>query len=705
MNRSPTRPRSSLRSGFRYAALLAGLALGVGSCKVPIVPVEAGFLIADAAWFAEEDTLFLFWDARAEQGISDPSIIEVRWDTDEDNVGWTPVEDLLSVHTHLPVDCGENTTCGSASVRVPNEPRNVRIRLRYHRDGALALEPETVFNVVGPGPDHANRSYLVYGVFDERNEIVQWRGRHQFPTIRNEQASEYGLRRSLTISDHRYGFAVPAPPNNPYHYGRGCEGTFIAADLPEVSTDARAVFDLEPLPLDAAPASAACAIATVTDANGDYSTTAIARKNPEIRAAFPVLRSPVREATQLRWFLAPCDREIDPEHEAMQRQRLQVESLPTTCTDDWDSPGWVPEFVNELRDAVAAERVFGNDMVIVIGLHRDATGPDAQVVNAVEDALLEVLPDERHRTSPRVAGGFVFDSTSRGLQSDALSQSTLWCPSTLPLNEIPDASQRSCPTIPDIPGLVLGPFSIGTIPILPTRPQYRDFIETYSVAQSGTVEELTFRTPEFSTTTQHVDVGPFGVATFLDNETIAAGDDDAFSYCLPEEPLPFVFRSPIMTNPQVQQAVIQGCINGAIPEEICAVAQSGLLTIDLLPLWHATFPADEYQLGIFFEFPFLLQLNYRAVVAAAVSAFGVSVPFGFGAPTEQLFGAAIWTEDEFPLEELTQCTRFCDHPTFDVAHIYRITEPFDPFYRQSCYAPIFPPGIPGLHDPEFPPDP
>jgi hypothetical protein len=678
---------------------------GASSCKVPIVPVDAGFAIADAAWFAEEDTLFVFWDAQAEQGIGEPTVIEVRWDTDTEQVDWTAIEDLEPVHIHEPVDCGSNATCGSASVRIVGEPRNVRIRLRYHRDGALALEPETTFNVVGPGPAHTSRSYVVYGVFDELNEQVQWRGRHQFPTIRNEQASELGLRRTLTIRDHRFGFGAGAPANNPYAYANGCDGTFLPADLPEVRTTARAVFDEQPLPIDARPAPVVCARSIVEDANGPFEATAVARKNPEIRPAFPVLRSPVREATQLRWFLAPCDREIDPEHEAMQRQRLLVGPLPATCTDDWDSPGWIPAFVNEMRDAIEAERVQGNDMVLVIGLHRDATGPDAQVVDAVEEALLEIVPEERNRTSPRVAGAFVFDSPSRGLQSDQLSQSTLWCPSTLPLNEIPDASQRSCPTLPDTPNLVLGPFSLGFLPILPSRPQYLDFIDTYSPAQSGTVEDLTFRTPEFSTTTSHVDVGPFGVATFLDNETIPAGDDDAFSYCLPEEPLPFVFRSPIMTNPQVQQALFQGCVNGSIPPEICTVAQAGLLTIDLLPLWHATFPSDEYELGIFFEFPFLLQLEYRAVVAAAVSAFGVSVPFGVGNPAEQLFGAAIWTEDEFPLEELTQCTRFCDHPTFDVAHVYRITEPFDPFYRQGCYQPIFPPGIPGLHDPEFPPDP
>ena len=33
-----------------------------------------------------------------------------------------------------------------------------------------------------------NRSLQVYGVFDETNSWVQWRGRHFFPTVRNQEA-------------------------------------------------------------------------------------------------------------------------------------------------------------------------------------------------------------------------------------------------------------------------------------------------------------------------------------------------------------------------------------------------------------------------------------------------------------------------------------------------------------------------------------
>ena len=84
------------------AACLLLLA-GLSSCtKVPIIDVNAGFKLADASWFAEEETLFLFYEVNAEQGIGDPSIIEVRYVTDTERVDWTPVSDLIPVHQHLP---------------------------------------------------------------------------------------------------------------------------------------------------------------------------------------------------------------------------------------------------------------------------------------------------------------------------------------------------------------------------------------------------------------------------------------------------------------------------------------------------------------------------------------------------------------------------------------------------------------------------
>ncbi|MFT7519005.1 MAG: hypothetical protein ACI9MC_001141 [Kiritimatiellia bacterium] len=677
---------------------LAVIALCTSCTKVGIVPVAAGFVQADASWFSQEQTLFLFYEVGAEQGIGDPSVVEITYATDTERVDWTPVSSLPTVHTHFSVDCGNNARCGSTSLYVPLEPRDVGIRLRYHRDGVLALTTDTAFNVVGPGPAHTHRSMVVYGVFNEANQRVQWRGRHQFPTVRNMRASELGLRREFTVFDQTYGTSDEPQGYGPYGYGAPCPGRFVDAGMAEVNTQARAQFNAKDLPIEASPSSMVCAQSTVTDATGTYTADATARKNPEVRSAFPILNSPVREATQLTFFLAPCDREISPVHEAMQRQRIFADDIVTTCTDDWQSAGFVDSLVVTFRDAVEQARPDGDDMVLVVGVHQDQAG----VAAAVEQALAKVVVPERHRTTPRLSGAFVFDSSARGLTDPVLAQSTLWCPSTLSEDLLSDVSARSCPVLPDTPDLKLGPLAFGAMPILPTRRQYLKFVDSYSVGTAGRATELQLLTPEFATTAEHVDLGEYGVVTFLNGESIDAGPDDAFSYCVQEAPSPIVASSELMRDPAVAEAIRDACDDGQLPESICAVADVGLLPLEYLPDWHELAGESNYQVGLFWEFPFLFRMQYEAAVAGSVSAFGLSVPFGIGTPSEQLYGAQSWTAEQFSLNPtLSQCRRYCDAPTFDSAGVFHVTDRFRDTYAHACYTPRYP--VPG--DSGFPLDP
>ncbi len=674
------------------AALMTAL-LG-GSCgKVPITPVNAGFALADASWFEAEQTLFIFYQANAEQGIGDPNLIEITYATDDERVDWTPVVDFTTVHGHVPVDCGVTSLCGSTSIRVPIEPREVDIRLRYHRDGDLSLEADTVFNVVGAGEPH-ERSLVVYGVFDEPNQQVQWRGRHQFPTIRNEQATDLGLRRDFSVEGMAYGDAELTDEFNVYGYGVDCPGSFTDAGLAGVATDERAIFQPDPLPIEASDASTVCADSTVTDARGTFSAGVVARKNPETRSAFPVLRSPVHDATPLKFMLGPCNRVISSEHEAMQRQRLQLEGIDTYCIDQWDGQGFVDELAATFVSAIEAARPAGNDMVLVVGLHQD----DPDVAEAVEAALLQVVPQERHRATPRLAGAFVFDSTTRGLEDIDLAPSTLWCPATIPTDTIPDASARTCPTLPDFPDINLGPFSFGNLQILPNRRQYLDFLEEYSDGAAGEVTLLQYLTPEFTTTSDHVDLGEFGVITFLNGESIAADPDDAFSYCVQEEATAITVRSTLLQDPFVQEALAEACLNGEIDQFLCGFLASGVIPLEQFPAWHNDTGESSYDVGLYWQFPFLLRMEYTAFLAGSATAFGVSVPFGFASPSESFFGTDQWTQDEFSLDpELLQCRRFCDHPTFDSAGVYNVTDPFRETYATACYRPDYPqPGDSGF---------
>ncbi len=667
--------------------LLLGAGLGAGCGKVPLLDIEAGFSRADAAWFAEEDTLFVFYELTAQQGLSTHSVLEISYVTDTERVGWTALSALPQVHTHLDVDCGPTALCGSTSIPLADEPRDVRLRLRYHEEGSLALDAETVFNVVGPGAPHSHRSYLVYGVFDATNTQVQWRGRHQFPTLRNEEASALGLRRALTVAAPSLGGAPGVPVDNPYLYGIPCSGNRRALDWAPVSTDERAVFHPAQTPADGAVAPELCAEATVTDARGTHTTAAHARRNPEVQPAFPVLRSPVEEARQLRFYLAPCGGPIDADHDEMQRERMGFGSgVPKICIDDWDDPDFVPDLAATFREAVEAARPDGDDMVLSIVLQREEDG----AADALEEALALVAPDERHRSSPRLAGAFVFDSDVRDLALEESVPVLLWCPTAFPTDraDVPSSAALTCAIAPDDTDFELGPLSFGALPVLPSRARYLDFIDTYSRRQAGEVTDRAFLAPRFATTSDHVDLGRFGVVTFLNGEQVSARGSDAFSYCKPRRVPPVAFRTAFMRTEEFAELVDQACDDGQLSEQYCETLRLGVLPLEQLPALHNSAPFPDYELGLAWDFPFLLRMTYEAFAAGSVSALGLSIPFGVAQNGEQYLGTRSWLAEETDLREvLTQCHRFCDHPTFDGAGVYRVRADFRTTYETGCYTP------------------
>lgn len=669
--------------------------LSASACtKIAITDIDARFDLADAAWFADEQTLFFFYELTAEQGLSEASLVEVSYQTDDGDLDWTPLSELTAVHPHVAVDCGFKRRCGSISLHVPIEPRAVGIRLRYHRDGPLSLDTSLVYNVVGSGPAHSNRSFLVYGVFTEDNRRIQWRGRHRFPTLRNEQVQELGLRRDFSVEAQRYGSSGFFLDGNPYGYALPCPSTFLESGVAKVMTQDRAVFNRSDLPLSASVEAQVCAKVTVHEPAEPFVTTALAQKNPEVEPAFPVLRTPVKEATPIKFYLAPCERVISEDHDEMQRQRMLYGDGPALCTDDWTSSTFTEQLVVRMREAIEQTRAEGNDMVLVVGLHRDEEG----VADKLEEALLSVVPAERDRGTPRLVGAFVFDSDIRTIVDDRIRRLVLWCPAQVVDEEIvvPDPSQIACAIVPDNSRLNLGPFSFSSLPILPSRFRYLDFISRYSKGQAGQVKALNFLAPEFTPTTDNTDLGG-AVATFFNGEVITAEPEHAFSFCEVERFQSFVFRSQVTQSEEIK------CPDNRPPDgDFCLPDGQDFLPIEFLPPWHEAVQERRYELGMVWDFPWLLRATYEVVAAANVGAFGLSVPFGFGSEQIDQLGTEIWQSSEFALDDiLTQCRRFCDHPTFDSAGIYHVTDTFRQTYLDTCYAPKYP----VLGDSSFPSDP
>lgn len=676
----------------RAASLFLCLAFsscGLFEVKVPINDIGAFFQIADATWFEDEQTLFVFYRINADQGINEASEVELTYRTDEVDQGFVFVEELEPVHGHVLADCGIHTLCGSWSVHVELPPRDVDIRLRYHRDGELTLAADTAVHIVRSGPAHDARSAVLYGVFDENNDQVQWRLRHQFPEIRNELATDLGLRRDFIVDEVGYGTLEESTREqlafNPYGYGaRGaCPGdNFTSLGPRAVATDGRAIFDPEVYPTAAGSADSACGTVTVTDAIGggrSFTTTAIAQKNPETRSAFSALQTPIVEVRQIPFFLEECAAAPRTLHRDMQKQRLFLEEQDVVCIDDFALTDFPARLGARFQAIVDEERLQGEDMILKIALHR--TDNEAIAV-AVERALGQLVDEEGDKASPRLVGAFVFDSEQYVQREDTQRRFVLWCPARLLEDEaFTDASVRTCATLPDT-RLDLGPFAVSRLQILPPRPQYEAFVDEFGVPQAGEMTAVTIQAPARATISENVELAEFGVATYFNNEAITAAPEEAFSFCASEDPLinQVVFRVDLL--PETSE----------VP-----------LPLQILPDIQEQFPLGRYELGLVWDFPFRVKLEYDAAIATGVeSALPFTVAFGIRSPAEQFAGSFTWERDQFDLSNvLEQCTRYCDHPTFDSAGVYNVLEPFAASYKTRCYRPLFP-APPGARFPRDP---
>jgi len=360
-----------------------------------------------------------------------------------------------------------------------------------------------------------------------------------------------------------------------------------------------------------------------------------------------------------------CQEFPDNEHRDMQLQRLFLVEDDVLCVDDFRQAGFAGSLSTFFTERINALREEGEDMVLVLGLHRD-TGI-VGLAERIEQALAPIVREEAEKSSPRLSGAFVFDSFSHQILDPDVARFVLWCPASLPgndLSQIDNASLRTCATQILVPPIGLGPVSLTTVPILPTRRQYETFIEDFGVRSAGRMTELSFVAPSRTPLSRNIQVGDFGVATFFNNEAITPAPEHAFSYCASADAANIVFS-------------VEGF------DDVAPLSALGEV--------HRQFAFPRYALGLLWDFPYLMTLEYQSFLAFNGEAFGVTVPFGIASPAEEFRGSFVWEQERFDIgNALLECKRFCSAPTFDSSGVYNIRQAFDETYAQQCYAPRFP---------------
>jgi hypothetical protein len=670
--------------------------------RVPLVLVNAGFELADAVWFEEEHTLFVFWRFGSDQGLGPTSRVEIGIETATGVRPAQPVASYTPVHRHIEVDCGVQGRCGSVSILLDEEPLAVPIQLRWHEDGELVLGQDAALTIVRAGVPWLQRSAVVYGVFDGDNARIQWRLRHQFPNLGNHDVQALGLRRAFVVrdpvigdldDDARAGFV-----DNPWGYAllSACPQDAVPHPEGPLATDARAIFGTVAVDDTLVTRQVACASAEVTDARGTFTATALARRNPDVVPAFPFLRTPVQDARPLPLVLVTCNNVVSDPHLEMQRQRLLLDA-GRECVDDLDDPGREGALAARLSRRIEEARSAGDDLVLMVVLNREDA--DEAVAAALDRVLHTVLQDERARTSPRAVGAVIYDSAVFFTQFPDAQPYLLWCPG-LPVDDLSDvvavANQLfHCAVSFDVSLPVdlpepLDRITVATLPLLASRRQFLNFVALHGADAVGETRAITLLAPRRGADARDVTLGAFDelrpppldptdpvrpddpsglfaptdVATFFDDEVLTVLPDEALSVCAGEASAHVVTQATLAEVPQPL---------GDLPDR------------------HATDPQPRYLLGLRWDGAFYIRFDYAFVIATATEVVGLTLPFAPSFPGQVSFREELWTAATFDLrDELTKCRRFCDHPTFDSVGIYQVRAPFSPTFHNGCYRPRFP---------------
>jgi hypothetical protein len=735
--------RSTIRRHVAaWALLLVGFAASCTGCdgcleatRVPLVAVSANFTIADAVWFEDEATLFVFWRFEADQGLGETSRIELGIKTADNVVPTQPVSSYAPVHDHRAVDCGPRARCGSLSIALDQEPLSVPLRLRWHEDGELTLEQDAALTILRAGDPWKQRSAVVYGVFDESNRLVQWRLRHQFPNLRNEEVQELGLRRLFEIEDAAVGSLDPSDharfQDNPWGYAllQACPSSFVAHPMEPLSTTKRAIFSTTPVEETLATEEVVCAQARVLDAKGTFETTALARRNPDVVPAFPFLRTPVAPARPLPFDFVTCNAEVSVAHHEMQRQRLLVGVEPR-CVDGLDEPQRREELLAEMNAAIDAARAAGDDFVLSVVLNREDAATEIAV--ALESVLQDLLEEERRKTSPRAVGALVYDSAGYTQQLPATKPYLLWCPANFGVDDLVDVSDPNilnslfhCAigldlSVPiDLPA-PLDRLTVAQLPLLASRQQFLNYVARQGESAVGETNKLTFLAPRRGADARDVILGL--VSASEDGADVPSEDVGADAGPLlpddtnppPADDVPFFPDDPALAFSTDIATFFDDEYLTLLPQETLSVcAQDASLVVVFqaqedeepaslaaLPARHASDPQPRYQLGLRWDGAFYVRFDYRAVVGTATEVIGLTIPFSLSLPGVVSFREELWTRASFDLrKELLKCRRFCSHPTFDSVGIYQARQPFSPTFENDCYAPRFPkPGDGGFPD-------
>jgi hypothetical protein len=254
--------------------------------------------------------------------------------------------------------------------------------------------------------------------------------------------------------------------------------------------------------------------------------------------------------------------------------------------------------------------------------------------------------------SPRLVGGFVYDSRAPDMRISTRSPHVVWCP-RIENPDSPTANADANCTPRRAGQVTLGPLNflipMGPFPTLDTYVQYiRENGGDRGQSRNPQLAVRAVQTNENSMS----DPGGANLFTFFDGQRLSFNETERLRFCFDRD-----------QDLTLQQLVFKKG-DARSPSQVFDVVTAQNLA--------NSGRAASLDVGLKWNNPFIGGFTFESPVEGKVLSF---IPISTTLPGKQKIGDEVWARTNWNIGPLLQkCLRHCDHPFFDEAGVYQINQ-------------------------------
>ena len=674
-----------------FCTLVCALFLASRCHKAGLEESSASLNIVGSYRVAEEKVDYVFFEM-----AENPEVVEhAQWfyaldrgdgDFSSGSASWKPLDLSAGVHLHTFVDCGPGVKCGSFSWPSDINTHRIGIRMLYNPENTAELATAATIRDFGTTP-----SAMLYGVFDSTNSHVQVRVEDNFGIPSRIDVRRYGMSRQFqvrvptdTTIAHDTMKALRKSRNDNYLFPADfCNASQSAADSHKFigwQSWLSGTFD----PTDGT--NGTCMNVDFMDKSGNVLVqhTAFARRNPRFQSGSYNYHTPLTESVKLPIIIAYCadaigaDQARDANFFDYQREIIgfggTAEDLCIRVGGETAFRTALTSLLSARLAAAKAAATSTRDFVFTFVLHQNISTEFRMFHQIIAEEMATLVTADANLVSPRLVGGFVYDSRGDFRPSGVQEKLMVWCP-----HDRPSDPSSSRPLVQETNCIVTDPFKIGNAVLnfvtpmgpFPTMDGYKDYVRQYSDKGIAKKPELTFDSvlKNGSTFSETGTTGKTTTVSYFDNEHLIIGTNDHVRTCWDKS------NSSLLSSMRLRLST-QGATTAGVDIVTASTA------------WDIGQGTGDYRIGVSWEIPFIGKITYKSAVTANIVSL---IPISRDFDTYQMLADTKWTSDSLDFGSLLQvCKEYCDHPVFDEGGTYQISANFNDAGFMSCVSPKYP---------------